>query len=51
LHILDDANLPTFKANALARAHDFDIDKIVPLYEQFYQRIIDAQLADTGNPL
>ncbi|WP_299702877.1 N-acetyl-alpha-D-glucosaminyl L-malate synthase BshA [uncultured Pontibacter sp.] len=51
LHILDDANLPTFKANALARAHDFDIEKIVPLYEQFYQRIIDAQLAETGNPL
>ncbi|MBF8963994.1 N-acetyl-alpha-D-glucosaminyl L-malate synthase BshA [Pontibacter sp. FD36] len=51
LHILDDANLPTFKANALARAHHFDIDKIVPLYEQFYQRIIDAQLAETGNPL
>jgi L-malate glycosyltransferase len=51
LHILDDANLPTFKANALARAHDFDINNIVPLYEQFYQRIIDAQLAETGNPL
>jgi L-malate glycosyltransferase len=51
LHVLDDANLPTFKANALARAHDFDIDKIVPLYEQFYQRIIDAQLAETDNPL
>ncbi|MCP2043519.1 N-acetyl-alpha-D-glucosaminyl L-malate synthase BshA [Pontibacter sp. HSC-36F09] len=51
LLILDDANLPTFKANALARAHDFDIEKIVPLYEQFYQRIIDAQLAETSNPL
>ncbi|WP_211214358.1 N-acetyl-alpha-D-glucosaminyl L-malate synthase BshA [Pontibacter roseus] len=51
LHVLDDANLPTFKANALARAHDFDIEKIVPLYEQFYQRTIDAQLAETGNPL
>jgi N-acetyl-alpha-D-glucosaminyl L-malate synthase BshA len=51
LYVLDDANLPTFKANALARAHDFDIEKIVPLYEQFYQRIIDAQLAETGNSL
>ena len=49
LYVLDDANLPTFKANALARAHDFDIEKIVPLYEQFYQRIIDAQLAETGH--
>ncbi|WP_188502506.1 N-acetyl-alpha-D-glucosaminyl L-malate synthase BshA [Pontibacter amylolyticus] len=51
LYILDDAHLPTFKANALARAHDFDINTIVPLYEQFYQRIIDAQLAETSNPL
>ncbi len=51
LHILADANLPTFKANALARAHDFDINHIVPLYEQFYQRIIDAQLAEIDNPL
>jgi L-malate glycosyltransferase len=51
LHILDDANLPTFKANALARAHDFDINNIVPLYEQFYQRIIDAQLAEIDNSL
>ncbi|MBD1396784.1 N-acetyl-alpha-D-glucosaminyl L-malate synthase BshA [Pontibacter sp. JH31] len=51
LYILDDANLPTFKANALARAHVFDINKIVPLYVQFYQRIIDTQLAETGNSL
>jgi N-acetyl-alpha-D-glucosaminyl L-malate synthase BshA len=51
LYILDDANLPTFKANALARAQDFEIEKIVPLYEQFYQRIIDTQLAEMGNPL
>lgn len=45
LHILDDENLPKFKANALKRAKDFDIKKIVPIYERFYQRIIDEQLA------
>ncbi|MHA6247061.1 N-acetyl-alpha-D-glucosaminyl L-malate synthase BshA [Pontibacter sp. CAU 1760] len=45
LHILDDRNLPTFKANALRRAHQFDVDKIVPLYEKFYQKTIDEQLA------
>ncbi|MEJ8803014.1 N-acetyl-alpha-D-glucosaminyl L-malate synthase BshA [Pontibacter sp. H249] len=45
LTILDDANLPIFKANALKRAHDFDIDKVVPKYEEFYQKIIDEQLA------
>lgn len=45
LTILDNANLPRFKANALERAHDFDIGKIVPKYEEFYQKIIDEQLA------
>ncbi len=47
LYILDDANLPTFKANALARAHEFDVEKIVPLYEMFYQQNINALLAET----
>jgi len=46
LYILDDANLARFKANALARAKDFDIGKIVPLYENFYQKTINAQLAE-----
>ncbi|WP_266202819.1 N-acetyl-alpha-D-glucosaminyl L-malate synthase BshA [Pontibacter kalidii] len=45
LYILDDEHLPQFKANALQRAMDFDIQKIVPLYEEFYQRIIKEQLA------
>jgi N-acetyl-alpha-D-glucosaminyl L-malate synthase BshA len=46
LYVLDDANLPRFKANARARAQDFETGKIVPLYEQFYQKVIDAQLAE-----
>jgi L-malate glycosyltransferase len=46
LYVLDDANLPRFKANALARAKDFETSKIVPLYEQFYQKVKDAQLAE-----
>jgi N-acetyl-alpha-D-glucosaminyl L-malate synthase BshA len=46
LFVLDDAHLPQFKANALARAKDFETSKIVPLYEQFYQKIKDAQLAE-----
>ncbi|WP_162053720.1 N-acetyl-alpha-D-glucosaminyl L-malate synthase BshA [Pontibacter pamirensis] len=45
LYVLDDENLPRFKANALRRAKDFDVDKIVPLYEDFYQKIINTQLA------
>jgi glycosyltransferase involved in cell wall biosynthesis len=27
------------KANALARAKEFDIVKILPLYEKFYERV------------
>ncbi len=46
LYVLDDERLPTFKANALARAHEFDVDRVVPLYEAFYQKIIADQLAE-----
>ncbi|WP_439880195.1 N-acetyl-alpha-D-glucosaminyl L-malate synthase BshA [Pontibacter sp. MBLB2868] len=45
LKVLDDNNLPRFKANALARAKVFDISKIVPLYENLYQKVISEQLA------
>lgn len=45
LYVLDDANLPTFKANALARAKEFDVENIVPIYETYYHKIIDEQLA------
>lgn len=41
----DDETLRTFKANALKRAGDFDILKIMPLYEQHYKRIIESALA------
>ncbi len=45
LYILDDANLPTFKANALARAKEFDITEIMPLYVDYYQKTIENSLA------
>ena len=45
LFVLDPNNLPTFKANALKRAKEFDISKILPLYENFYQKIIEKTLA------
>lgn len=41
--VLDKDNLPGFKANALARAKEFDISKILPLYEAFYTRVIDKK--------
>jgi N-acetyl-alpha-D-glucosaminyl L-malate synthase BshA len=42
LYVLDDENLPRFKAAARARAEEFAVEKIVPLYEDCYQRAIEA---------
>ena len=42
LYILDDAHLATFKANALARAKEYDIDAILPMYEDFYLEVVKA---------
>ncbi|MDP5139102.1 MAG: N-acetyl-alpha-D-glucosaminyl L-malate synthase BshA [Spirosomaceae bacterium] len=39
LFVLKPENLPTFKANALARAKEFDIQQIVPQYEAFYRTL------------
>ncbi|GAB1448326.1 MAG: N-acetyl-alpha-D-glucosaminyl L-malate synthase BshA [Bacteroidia bacterium] len=36
----DDATLKQFKENAKARADEFDINRIVPMYEKFYEEII-----------
>jgi len=44
-YILQDENLPRFKANALARAKEFDIDVIVPAYEAYYKEIIQKVMA------
>ncbi len=41
LHILDKNNLPKFKQNALARAKEFDISRILPLYESYYQKVME----------
>lgn len=40
IHILQDENLPVFKANALARAKDFDVTNILPMYESYYERVV-----------
>ncbi|MFC4870254.1 N-acetyl-alpha-D-glucosaminyl L-malate synthase BshA [Negadavirga shengliensis] len=44
LYILDDKNLPGFKHRALERAKDFDVSKIMPLYESFYLKTIESSL-------
>ena len=43
LHILDDKNLPTFKKNALARAKEFELSKILPAYESFYEEVLEKR--------
>jgi L-malate glycosyltransferase len=38
LIVLDDKNLDTFKANALARAKEFELSQIRPMYEAVYKK-------------
>jgi N-acetyl-alpha-D-glucosaminyl L-malate synthase BshA len=39
--ILQDENLHnTMRANALARAKDFSLEKILPMYERYYEKIV-----------
>lgn len=46
LYILsDEARLAKFRQAALARAKEFDIHQIMPLYENYYERIIAATKA------
>ncbi|MCS7019283.1 MAG: N-acetyl-alpha-D-glucosaminyl L-malate synthase BshA [Cytophagales bacterium] len=42
LIILQEDNLPRFKANALKRAQEFDVRKIRPMYEALYERVLAA---------
>ena len=40
LHILDDHNLDLFKKKALERAKQFDVNNVLPMYENFYLKIM-----------
>ena len=40
LKILDEKNLPTFKKNALNRAKEFELSKILPQYESYYEEVL-----------
>lgn len=44
LHILDDKNLDTFKKSALEKAKTFDLAHILPLYENFYNKILKKEI-------
>lgn len=47
IYILEDeARLATFKENALARAKEFDLAKILPLYENYYIEVIEKSKAN-----
>lgn len=41
LEILDDKNLQGFKERALARAKEFDVSKILPMYEKVYEQTLE----------
>lgn len=41
LFILDKNNLPRFKESALARAQEFDISRVLPLYENYYLEVME----------
>ncbi len=41
----DEDRLKSFKDNALNRAHDFDISLIVPIYEAYYEEVIEKSKA------
>jgi len=41
IFILDNANLATFRTNALNRAKEFDSNHIVPKYLRYYQQVLD----------
>jgi N-acetyl-alpha-D-glucosaminyl L-malate synthase BshA len=46
--ILDDKNLPKFKKNALERAKEFEISRILPMYEGYYNEVLAASRAKVG---
>ncbi len=48
LFILDKDNLPRFKESALKRAQEFDITRILPLYENYYQKIMEKASSGVG---
>ncbi len=41
IHVLDNKKLPRFKEEALKRAKEFDVNNILPKYENFYQSVLE----------
>jgi len=51
LFVLSDENLPNFKKNALNRAKDFDVSKIMPEYESYYLETLEKVKKEVGQTL
>ena len=49
IHILDNKNLDDFKAGALARAKEFDVNAVLPIYEDFYQSVLAKHQESLSN--
>ena len=49
LHVLKDENLPKFKLNALNRAKEFDITKILPMYTDLYNEVLEGHNQPASN--
>lgn len=47
--ILADENLAGFKERALARAREFDIEQILPMYVSHYEKTIASTLSEVAN--
>jgi hypothetical protein len=45
LTILAEGNLPRFKEGALNRAKEFDITNVLPLYQNFYTKVVEEHQA------
>ena len=48
LFVLDPSNLPRFKQNALQRAKEFDISRILPLYESYYEYVMEKTFSKSA---
>lgn len=41
IHVLDNNNLEKFKEGALKRAREFDVNNVLPMYEKFYESVLE----------
>ena len=42
LHVLEDEHLHTFKHNAKKQAENFSLDRILPMYEEIYSKLVQS---------